>query len=194
MARRVAVRAFRAEIQYDALVDGNLDLVLLLDQPLHAFRISAARRRRTLVATVAAARHQGTYLLALDAPAGFCLLLDLAHHLASLLNTGGAASAPVATGCRSTPVVRRAGESSRQAQSCQDEHSHRACPHRAVSSTKCMPAWRRHTDCSGLISRCVKRFPERRQKSIAHRISKMSKFPSEMRRVAETLYVSIECT
>ena len=36
---------------HDALVDGNLDLVLLLDQLLHAFWMSATGRRRALVSS-----------------------------------------------------------------------------------------------------------------------------------------------
>ena len=96
VAARNGVGAIGTQIAHDAFVDRFFDLVFLLDQLLHALRMSAPRRR-ALVTAVVAAGHQRANLRAFDAPASLGLCLHLAHHLACLLKARAVASALIAT-------------------------------------------------------------------------------------------------
>jgi hypothetical protein len=84
-------------VQYNTLVDGNIDFVFLLDQLLDAFLFPAMGQRLALIAQVRATRHQCAEILVLNTPAGLFFLFDVTHYLACLLKTIAGASAAIAT-------------------------------------------------------------------------------------------------
>ena len=61
-ARRAVLGTLRAKVLDDALVDGHLDLVFLLDERLHTFRPATVRRGRAAVAPLTASRQQSAEL------------------------------------------------------------------------------------------------------------------------------------
>ena len=128
---RSAVAALRAKVQHDTLVDGNVHLVFLLDQFLHTFWMSASRRRRAFATAVVTTWHQGTNLLALDAPTRFRFLLHFANYLATRFDTCRVPAAPIAASHLARAVCCGCRPNSEQRH--RKQHDYSTFPHDVIS-------------------------------------------------------------